>query len=148
MAEYQLFVAVDLEGKLTRSPSYVGFASYDVPVSDVNAFSVQQKGNILYKVYTIKRVQLFGLEPGMQQLQPIELEASVRFQKEPNAYGGFANDTIVPFTVRSSAIPVKILPLPQPQPEGLVVPWASSGYRQAYLPIANWPTVPMLLWCS
>lgn len=118
LADYQLYVAVDLEGRLTRSPSYVGFASYDVPVSDVNAFSVQQKGNVVYKVYTIKRVQLFGLEPGVQQLQPVELEASVRFRKDPIAYGGFAGDTIIPFTVRSSALPVKILPLPQPQPEG------------------------------
>lgn len=118
VAEYKLYVAVDLEGKLTRSPSYVGFASYDVPLSDVNAYTVEQKGNILYKVYTIKRVQLFALEPGVQQLQPIELEATVRFRKDPAVFGNFGGDTLVPFTVRSSVVPVKILPLPLPQPSG------------------------------
>ncbi|MCU0374178.1 MAG: hypothetical protein MUF24_02620 [Chitinophagaceae bacterium] len=118
VAEYKLYVAVDLEGKLTRAPSYVGFASYDVPLSDVNAYTVEQKGNTLYKVYTIKRVQLFALEPGIQQLQPIELEATVRFRKDPSAFGNFGGDTLVPFTVRSSVVPVKILPLPMPQPAG------------------------------
>jgi hypothetical protein len=118
VAEYKLYVAVDLEGKLTRSPSYVGFASYDVPLSDAIAYTVEQKGNILYKVYTIKRVQLFALEPGVQQLQPIELEATVRFRKDPAVYGNFDADTLVPFTVRSSVVPVNILPLPLPQPAG------------------------------
>ena len=122
IATYKLYVALDIQGKVTKAPSYRGFASYDIQ-NNAESYAVEQIRGVPFKVYTIKKVQLFGLQPGLQRLEPVELEAVVRLQKWENIGGSSANygyvqaDTLVPYILKSRPVPIEVRPLPESQPE-------------------------------
>lgn len=121
VAKYSLYVAVDIEGKLSKSPSFTGFASYDMEAGNTDAYSVEKIGNIPFRVYLIKQVQLYGVQPGVQRLQPVELEASIRYRKPPNGEGPHSeelpgNDTLISYTVKSPPVEILVKPLPADEP--------------------------------
>ncbi len=125
VATYKLYVALDIQGKVTKAPSYSGFASYDIQ-NNAETYGVEEIRGIPFKVYTIKKVQLFALRPGLQRLEPVELEAVVRFQKAETrgryaeSYARGEVDTLVPCTLKSQPIQIEVLPLPEDKPESFV----------------------------
>jgi hypothetical protein len=121
LARYQLYVAANIQGKLAKAPSYRGFAAYDMQNADNESYTVETIQGINYRVYLIKAVQLFGLKPGTQILEPVELDATVQYRFKRNVANddilSFA-DTLYNYTVKSESLGVKINPLPKnPAPE-------------------------------
>lgn len=122
VATYKLYVALDIQGKVTKAPSYSGFASYDIQ-NNSETYGVEEIKGVPFKVYTIKKVQLFALRPGLQRLEPVELEAVVRFQKAESvgryaeAYANGEADTLVPYTLKSQLIEIDVQPLPEEKPD-------------------------------
>jgi hypothetical protein len=117
VAKYHLYVAVDIEGKLSKAPSFTGFASYDLETGNVDQYEVQLINGIPFKIYLIKSVQLFGLRPGMQRLEPIELDATIRYKRKSittDAFG-FAKsaDTLLHYAVKSTPVEIMIKELPK-----------------------------------
>jgi hypothetical protein len=116
-AWYYLYVAVDIQGKLTKSPSFTGFASYDMAGGNADAYEVEKINGIPFRVYLVKQVQLFGLRPGVQRLEPVELEASIRYRKIPENnqeilnYSGAA-DTVINYTLKSSPVEINVKKIP------------------------------------
>ena len=123
IAYYHLYVAVDIQGKLSKSPSFTGFASYDMEGGDANAYEVKKLAGIPFRVYLVKQVQLFGLRPGIQRLEPVELEASIRYRKIPLDINDFLPsspqaDTLINYTLKSAPVEINIKKLPE-DPSGL-----------------------------
>lgn len=121
LAKYRLYVAVDIEGKLSKSPSFTGFASYDMESGNANAYDVEKINGVPFRVYLIKQVQLFGLQPGVQRLQPVELEATIRYREinvitNQDAEGRQPADTLFNYTLKSPAVDILIKPLPNEKP--------------------------------
>jgi hypothetical protein len=116
-ADYHLFVAVDLQGKMSKAPSYSGFASYDISRGQDNEYQVEKRNGVLFKIYHIKSVQLFGLSPGIQRIEPIALDATVRYRKktkeleQPEEMS--TRDTLLQFELRSQPVEITIKPLPE-----------------------------------
>jgi nitrate reductase NapE component len=116
-AWYYLYVAVDIQGKLTKSPSFTGFASYDVESGNTDAYDIEKINGVPFRVYLVKQVQLYGLQPGIQRLEPVELEASIRYRKMPekindvSPYSGAA-DSVFNYTLTSTPFEINIKKLP------------------------------------
>ncbi len=116
-AIYQLYVALNIQGQLAKAPSYRGFAAYDIQQADNVSYTVERYNGIPYRVYLIKKVQLFGLKPGTQLLETIELDASVQYQRKPSQKNDdlfTSTDTVFTYTVKSQPISIQIKPLPTP----------------------------------
>jgi BatD DUF11 like domain len=118
IAFYHLYVAVDIQGKLSKSPSFTGFASYDMESGDASAYEVKKINGIPFRVYLVKKVQLFGLQPGVQRLEPVELEASIRYRKIPQDIIDFMpssakNDTLINYTLKSTPLEILVKKLPE-----------------------------------
>jgi hypothetical protein len=123
VARYRLFVAVDIQGKLSKSPSFSGFASYDMESGNADAYEVEKSGGIPFRVYLIKQVQLFGLRPGLQRLQPVELEATIRYRKKMQGNKSGAadtsrSDTLFNYSLKSPPADIMVHPLPAGKPAG------------------------------
>lgn len=122
LATYKLYVALDIQGKVTKAPSYSGFASYDIQHA-ADSYAVEEIRGTPFKVYTIKKVQLFALRSGIQRLEPVELEAVVRLNTWKRSgissenYGIIQADTLVPYTLKSQPVQIDIRPLPHSQSE-------------------------------
>lgn len=124
-AAYHLWVALDVQGKITRAPSYRGFAAYDLSYGSGGDYEVVPQGNVLYKKYLIKRVLLYPLQWGTLRLEPVAMDANVRFLKL--AAGGTPSyeyptvapaDTTLAISIESLPTEVKVLPVPSPAPAG------------------------------
>lgn len=120
VANYHLYVAVDIQGKLSKAPSFSGFSSYDLQTGKTDQYSVEVINGIPFRVYLIKSIQLYGLSAGMQRLEPIELDATIRFRKketeEDNGYKpkvSEASDTIINYTLQSKPVEIYVRALPE-----------------------------------
>lgn len=116
-AWYYLYVAVDIEGKLTKSPSFTGFASYDIEGGNSDAYEVKKINGVPFRVYLVKQVQLYGLRSGIQRLEPVELEASIRYRKMPQDIHDFlpssgSADTVFNYIIKSTPVEINIKKLP------------------------------------
>ena len=115
VAAYRLYLAADVQGQLAKAPSFRGFAAYDMQSADNEHYTVEQVNGNPYRVYLIKTVQLFGLKAGTQILEPIELDATVRYQKNTHISAGIngqPQDTLFNYTAKSAPIEVVVKPLP------------------------------------
>lgn len=122
-ASYHLWVALDVQGKITKAPSYRGFAAYDLSYGNGGDYEVMPGSNVQYKKYLIKRVLLYPLQSGTLRLEPVAMDANVRFLKtnsrrEPDyTYPSVTPaDTIVAISIQSKPTDVAVLPLPTPAP--------------------------------
>lgn len=115
VATYKLYVGADITGKMAKAPSYKGFASYDMKLADNESYEVVTSGNQIFRVYHIKSVQIFGLRPGIQRLEPIEIDTDVRYKKirkDKGQTSPFIADTIFPFVAKSKPVEILVKPLP------------------------------------
>ena len=119
VADYLLYSRVSLNAKVTRSPSFSGFSSIDLKDASGNDFEVARLGGKTYKVYRVRKVQLYPLQSGTLRLEPVELDATVQFRRVPklanmHQYDPYSPDNYVtlPYTVKSDAIDIAVQPLP------------------------------------
>jgi hypothetical protein len=113
---------------------------------------------------------LIGLLPGLQRLEPVELEATVRLRKTglngSDAYTGrYEEDTVLQTTIRSRVIEIRIEPLPATKDSsfnGAIGSFTVASYlRSSILPknkadtlvvtlkgSGNWPQIkaPHIAW--
>lgn len=130
VAAYKLYTRLKSESKLIRNPSFNGFSVIDLQQEeDGLGYTSEQLNGRQYNVYTIRRSQLYPLQPGTIELEPAELENNLQFIKEeyirnqPYDIGGlfddfamaFPPDAIVNQTVSLNSNPVSILVKPLPE---------------------------------
>ena len=168
IARYYLYVGIDLQGRVTKVPTYTGFAAYDLEQGNPDVYDVVQRGGRNLKRYLIKKVMLIGLLPGLQRLEPVELEATVRLRKSSVDDGAnfYEEGTVLQTIIRSRVIEIRVEPmpasndssfngamgsftiasslrssiLPKNKADTLVVTLAGSGnWPQIKAPYINWP---------
>jgi len=119
VAEYKLYSRVSLNASVTKRPSFSGFSSVDMRQVSNSEYELARINGKMYKVYTVRRVQLFPLQSGQLTLEPVEIDAVVQFRVIPSyknmaQYDPYSPDNYinVPYVVKSAPISISVLPLP------------------------------------
>lgn len=95
VATYKLYTRLKSDSKLTGNPSFNGFSVIDLTNHDLNDYTNEKLNGREYNVYTIRKAQLYPLQPGEAELEPAELENNIQFLKEEyagNDLAGFFDD--------------------------------------------------------
>lgn len=133
VATYKLYTRLKSDSKLTGNPSFNGFSVIDLTNHEATDYTREKINGREYNVYTIRKAQLYPLQPGEAELEPAELENNIQFLKEEyagNDLSGFFEDfplqtlpadAVINQTVSlsSNKATVTVKPLPeQGKPEG------------------------------
>jgi hypothetical protein len=135
VATYKLYTRLPSETTITDAPSFNGFSVNDL---DVNNNATQEKYNgRLYNVYTLRKVELYPLQPGNITLDPVVADNKITFIKSEYAnskrndgffdmFDNFGQASRPPeaqitqnVTLKSTPITITVKPLPaQNKPAG------------------------------
>ena len=91
VATYKLYTRLKSDSKLTGNPSFNGFSVIDLTNHDLDDYAREKLNGREYNVYTIRKAQLYPLQPGEAELEPAELENNIQFLKDEFA-GKAGND--------------------------------------------------------
>ncbi|MEO7310887.1 MAG: BatD family protein [Chitinophagaceae bacterium] len=117
MATYKLYARVDVEVGFNKRPSFSGFSAFDMEEPS-QSYVYETLNGKKFKVYTIRKVQLYPLQSGTLTLDPVELECKMRFIKyEAAASPNFdpynsSNYLNTQYALKSPALNIAVLPLP------------------------------------
>lgn len=128
IASFKLYTRLKSDSKLTQNPSFNGFSVVDMQQPGFNDYSREKLNGKEYNVYTIRKSQIYALQPGTINIEPAEVENNIKFIKEeyakkaPDAermFNDFAAavfpaDAIVNQTVVLKNTPVDIIVKPLP----------------------------------
>jgi len=131
VASYKLYTRLNSESNIIKSPSFNGFSVSEMELPDNYTLGTEKFNGKEYKVYTLRKVQLYPLQSGTVELEPIEVENRVTFLKEEyaNSQKGdmfydmlrqFANATVPgdaieeqKITLQSKPLSIVVNPLPE-----------------------------------
>ncbi len=81
VASYKLYTRLKSESNLTKSPSFNGFSVSELEMPDDFTLNNEKYNGREYSVYTLRKVQLYPLQSGIFELEPIEVENRITFIK-------------------------------------------------------------------
>lgn len=131
IASYKLYTRLRSESTITDAPSFNGFSVSDLDVNNNNSSGVEKYDGRDYNVYTLRKVQLYPLQPGTITLDPVVSDNKITFLKADyaNTQSGdmffdmmqnFAEattpaDAIVQqhVTLKSKPVEITVKPLPE-----------------------------------
>jgi hypothetical protein len=79
VATYKLCSRLKSESRVTRRPSLSQFSVYDMIQPDANNQLIEKINGKPFNVHIIRKVQLYPLQDGSFDLDPVELDNTVRF---------------------------------------------------------------------
>ncbi len=85
VATYKLFTRLKSESNVIKNPSFNGFSVIDLQQPDNTNYTREKVNGREYNVYIIRKVQLYPLQAGKLELEPLEVENKVHFIKEAYA---------------------------------------------------------------
>ncbi len=126
VATYNLYTRLKSNSRLDKSPSFNGFSVIDLQQPDDYGFARKKWGGREYNVYTIRKVQLYPLQPGKFELEPATLFNEVQFLRHEaannpdviyNMYNGAGvnpGDVITEnVTLSSNPVTIEVKPFPE-----------------------------------
>ena len=84
VAVYRLFSRLKSESRVTRRPSLSQFSVYDMVQPEANAPTVEKVNGKLYNSHVIRKVQLYPLQDGSFDLEPVEIDNTISFLRLEN----------------------------------------------------------------
>lgn len=81
IASYKLYTRLRSESTITNAPSFNGFSVSDLDLNQNNSATVEKYNGRDYNVYTLRKVQLYPLQPGTVTLDPVVSDNKVTFIK-------------------------------------------------------------------
>ena len=81
VASYKLYTRIKSESKVLKRPSFNGFSVYDMVDPESQTPGRERLNGKEYNVYLIRKAQLYPLESGKLELEPVEVENKVTFIK-------------------------------------------------------------------
>lgn len=90
IATYKLYTRLRSESKVVRRPSFNGFSVYDMVNPESEAPYREQLNGREYNVYILRKVQLYPLQSGKIDLDPIEVENTLTFVKSEELKSGLS----------------------------------------------------------
>lgn len=133
IATYKLYTRLRSESKVIRRPSFNGFSVYDMVNPESEGPYREQVNGREYNVYILRKVQLYPLQSGKIDLDPIEVENSLTFVKREelkselslgrvlkNLAEGNEDEAVIRDKVILATAPsfVQVKPLPTPSAAG------------------------------
>ena len=131
VASYKLYTRLKSESNLLKTPSFNGFSVSEMGMPDNYALTTEKYNGREYNVYVLRKVQLYPLQSGVFELEPVEVENRVTFIKAEyaaarkddvffNMLRDFANAATPPDAQETKTItlenkPVKIVVKPLPE---------------------------------
>ncbi len=104
VATYKLYTRLKSDSRLAQNPSFNGFSVIDMKEGNDFTHETASLQGKEYNVYTIRKSQLYALQPGTIALEPAELENNLQFIKEEYA-GSRSREIIGYFDDLSMALP-------------------------------------------
>lgn len=92
IATYKLYTRLKSESNLVKNPSFNGFSVIDLQQPNSMNYTREKVNGREYNVYILRKAQLYPLQSGNLELDPVELENQVHFIKE--AYANGQNDLL------------------------------------------------------
>lgn len=77
-ATYKLYTRLPTSSKVTKVPSFSGFSAHDINLPNPPQATTEQFNGKTFKVFTIRKTMLFPLQSGTLQLDPVEIDNTVR----------------------------------------------------------------------
>jgi len=84
VATYKLYSRVRSESRVTKRPSLSQFSVYDMVQPEANNPSVEKLNGKLFTTHIIRKVQLYPLQDGSFDLDPLEVDNTVSFLRMEN----------------------------------------------------------------
>ena len=131
IASYKLYTRLRSESNVTSAPSFNGFSVSELELNDHNSAGTEKYNGREYNVYTLRKVQLYPLQPGTITLDPMVADNKVTFLKSEYAgaqRGDLFYDMLQNFadatspqdaviqqhvTLQSKPVEITVKPLPQ-----------------------------------
>jgi hypothetical protein len=85
IASYKLYTRLRSETNVTSAPSFNGFSVSELELNDHNSAVIEKYNGREYNVYTLRKVQLYPLQPGIITLDPVVADNKVTFIKSEYA---------------------------------------------------------------
>jgi hypothetical protein len=118
---YKLYTRLKSESNLSNNPSFNGFSVIDLEPPGSLHYSNEKINGKEYNVYTIRKAQLYPLQPGVVQLESAEVENNIHFIKEAYAkqlmnsmldlYDGFGEPSVPPEAIENHKVTLQSKPL-------------------------------------
>lgn len=77
-ATYKLYTRLPTSSQVTKVPSFTGFSAHDLKLSNPPQATVETVDGAPFKVFTIRKTMLFPLQSGDLELDPVEVDNTVR----------------------------------------------------------------------
>ncbi len=119
LATYKLYTRLKSESNLSKTPSFNGFSVIEMTQpNDQMGFSNGKLNGKDYNVYTIRKAQLYPLQPGELEVEPATLDNKISFLKYSGSNGNNYNvdpNALVTETVSLTSKPglITVKPLPE-----------------------------------
>ncbi len=118
LATYKLYTRLKSESNLSKNPSFNGFSVIEIlQQNDASSFTIEKLNGKSYKVYIIRKAQLYPLQSGSIEVESATLDNKISFIKfngvNGNNYNIDPNSLItetVALTTKPTVINVKPLP--------------------------------------
>jgi len=81
VATFKLYSSLRSESRITKLPSMNGFSVYDMVDPNKNPPTLETVNGKKFTVHIIRKTQLIPLQPGMIQLDPVQIDNDVYFIK-------------------------------------------------------------------
>jgi hypothetical protein len=95
IATYKLYTRLRSESKVINRPSFNGFSVYDMVNPESEAPYRERLNGREYNVYVLRKVQLYPLQSGKIDLDPIEVENTLTFVKSEELKSGLSMGRIL-----------------------------------------------------
>jgi len=79
VATFQLFSRLPSESRMSKQPSFNGFSVIDLPGADPMRPEVRKMDGKSFNAYTLRKAQIYPLQPGDVEIEPAEVENDVSF---------------------------------------------------------------------
>jgi hypothetical protein len=90
IATYKLYTRLKSESNMVKNPSFNGFSVIDLQQPNNMDYTREKINGREFNVYVLRKAQLYPLQSGSLELDPVEIENHVHFIKE--AYANRQND--------------------------------------------------------
>ncbi|HEV7232426.1 MAG TPA: BatD family protein, partial [Bacteroidia bacterium] len=114
---YKVYAHLNLVNfKDAKIPSYTGFWSQDVPITQNYTVTKENLNGVQYMVVEFRKTYLFPQRSGTLEIDPIEIECIVRQQssrqQDPWSFWGPAQEDVL-YKVKGTGTKIEVKPLPE-----------------------------------
>lgn len=131
IATYKLYTRLKSQSNVLKTPSFNGFSVSELEMPDNYSLAAEKYNGRDYNVYTLRKVQLYPLQSGILNLEPVDVENRITFLKDEYAdrrrgdvlyelLRDFANETAPTnateertVTLASKPVTINVKPLPE-----------------------------------